>query len=367
MKVLLNANSSWYLLNFRKNIIKAMLLKNYDVFCMAPRDEYTEELKSLGVKFLEVNFDRQSKNIFKEMLLLFKFYKAVRRVSPNFLINFTVKNNLYGTIVAAYIGKIRIINNITGLGSEFISKSLASKIIKYLYSLIKNFPHHTYFQNHDDANFFVSNHMVNIARYSILPGSGVDCSFFHPRFMHKGSNHEFRFIFLGRLIADKGIIELIKSIKKLNFNYPHAKLTILGMIDHENPSKLSLDKINEYCKDDFIDLVINKNNVRDYLSNSDCFVLPSYREGLPKAALEAMAMGLPIILSNVTGCKELLIEGFNGTYCEAKSEESLNLAMERMIRKRKSTLLKMGKKSRELIEKSYSEDIVISDLLNRLE
>ena len=361
-KIILNANSCRYLLNFRQNSIKALILKGYEVYCLAPADESSEELSAICTKFLPINYKKSSKNPFNELKIFVNFFWIFLRLDPKVIFNFTIKNNIYGSLAGFLTGK-KVVNNITGLGSAMLRPGVTKIIIFLLYKLIKNIPHHTFCQNNDDLEYLRDNGLVNASSVSLLPGSGVDSQFFHPKYKNvKGESC--RFIFVGRIIKDKGFLELIHAFNKLQDDFPNAKLDIVGSVDSLNPSSLSQGEVEKLCKNRNITLYGQQKDVRDFLSRANYFVLPSYREGLPRSILEAMAMEVPIIATNVPGCRELITDNDNGLLCEPISVNSLYDAMIKMINLSDDVKMQFVKKSRELVCKNFEEKIVIDELLS---
>ena len=358
--IVFNANSSWYLFNFRKNSIASLVNDGFKVICIAPEDEYTEKLKEYCTEFISVSFKKSSTNLFHDLMLIIKFSYFFLKIKPKLVFNFTIKNNIYGAI-AGYLSKTKVVNNISGLGSSMLLKNYLSFVITFLYKVIKNIPIHTHIQNNDDFKFLKDNNLINSKKASVLPGSGVDIEFFKPWHDNK-EKESFSFIYVGRLIADKGIIELLDACKVLRDNGKIFCLNMVLKVDKENPSSLDLSFIEEYENSNYVKIFYNISDVRELIAHSDCFVLPSYREGLSRSALEAMAMAKPLILSNVPGCSELVFEQENGFLCDPRSSKSLARAMINMLDIKHSDRINMGNKSRKIVEDNYDEKIVINKL-----
>lgn len=365
MRIVLNANSSWYLYKFRRSSIIALINQSHEVFCLAPRDKYSEKLEELGAKFYDLALSRSSKNFIKDIMTIFQLRNILSKISVDIVINFTVKNNIYGSLASMLSSKSYVINNVTGVGSAFIKNNLTTIIIKLLYRIIKKIPSHTYFQNEDDQELFIKNGLVNNDKCSILPGSGIDIESYQSVILAPDKN-KFIFIFVGRLIADKGIEELLKAIKLLHQESSKVELVILGLVDEDNPSSIPKYKLENMTSDKFITLHYDIEDVRHFLAKSHCFVLPSYREGTPRSALEAMAIGLPVILSDVPGCRKLIADSKNGFSCEPNSVKSLYSALKKIVNLSSEELNLMGLRSRDIIEQSFSDKIIITDLLNRI-
>jgi glycosyltransferase involved in cell wall biosynthesis len=363
MKVIvLTSNSSWYLLNFRRSTIKYLLEKSYKVICIAPKDEYSSKLIDLGAEFHSININRISMNPIREILVIAKLIIIFVRIKPYLIFSFTIKNNIYGSI-ASFITRNKIINNVSGLGSVFINNGPIAKLILVLYRILKNVPVHSFCQNKDDYDYLLKNRALNKEKSSIIPGSGVNTSYFKKTLKAKLEKSDVRnFIFVGRLIGEKGVRELADVFFELYTNNYDVNLTILGINDTSHPSGLSIEEINSLEKMKFIKMLSRVKDIRNYLEKSDCFVLPSYREGLSRATLEAMSMELPIICTNVPGLAELVEDGKNGFLCEPYSRQSLKGAVMRMIATDPISRINFGKKSREIVKKHYDEAIVVNSI-----
>ena len=360
-KIILCANSSWYLFNFRKSSIKALINKGYEVYSVAPRDHATEKLKEISSKHISFQFNKSSINPLKEFYYITALFRIFKDIKPDAVFNFTIKNNLYGSIVG-FLLRLKVINNITGLGSVMLRPSLIKLVIVILYKIIKKIPHHTFCQNLDDLNYLVKKRLVIKSKVSLIPGSGLDTNFFSPNINNIDDN-SFTFLFVGRIIKDKGFFELIEAFKKISVDCPNIKLMILGEIDSKNPSRVNASYIKELSLHPNINIYGHENDVRPFLSKASCFVLPSYREGLSRSILEAMSMELPIITTDVPGCRELVQDKKSGIICKPRSSESLKRAMLKMINLDDDARMRMGKVGRKIVQSGYDEKFVIDAML----
>jgi len=367
--ITLSANSSWYLYNFRSSTIKEALARNYKVICISPDDEYSDKLASLGCKHFPLNFQSKSKNIFSEILLIAKFFWAYRHIKPDAAFHFTIKNNLYGTI-AAKINGIPSINNISGLGTAFLEKSLTTFIVKILYKVSQPLAHKVYCQNIEDYNLLRGNNLVPHANLKILPGSGVDTQKFHPNLKKNfidSSDKIFTFLFAGRMLFDKGLRELISAIKIINNQKIRCNLILAGYADSDNPSAVSHREMQTWSKLPGVNWIGATDDIASILSQVDCIVLPSYREGMPRILLEAGAMELPCIASNVPGCKNIISHEVNGLLFKPRNVASLVESMNLIMNKTPQDLQQLGSNAREIIIKNFDEIIVIDEFFKTLE
>jgi glycosyltransferase involved in cell wall biosynthesis len=360
-KIVISANTSWYIFNFRKNTIISLIESGFQVFVVAPRDDYTDKLINLGCKFYNVEINRSGKNIFNELKTIFYLNGVIRKIKPFVILNFTPKNNIYGAFVG-WINKVHVVNNIAGLGFLFNKNSFSTKIALFLYKVTQKTVFHVFFQNSLDMDFFVQRKIVKHEKSSLLPGSGVDLD--HFKISHAKDDGCVRFLFLGRLLVEKGIANFIEAAVKVKANYPYAKFQILGFFDEQNPSSISIDTLKKYINDGTIDYLGSSVNVANFIKNVDCVVLPSfYREGVPKSLLEAAAMAKPIITTNNVGCKETIVDGVNGFLCKVKDSNDLADKIERVINMSHNDRILMGLNGREKMEKEFDEKIVVSRYL----
>ncbi len=365
--IVISANSSWNIINFRTNLINALIQKGYEIIIIAPNDSYSKELYKLKSTHIPIPIDSKSISPIKDLILLFRYWKILRREKPIAFLSYTIKPNIYGSI-AAHILKIPTINNISGLGTTFIHKNLVTHIVKILYRIALYRSHKVFFQNKDDKSIFITSNIVAKNNISLLPGSGVDLKYFYPNKKtpqpHKKS---ICFLLIARLIWDKGIGEYVEAARIVRQNYPDAKFQILGFINNKNKTAIDPKKLKKWIDEGLIDYLGGSDDVRPYITNSDCVVLPSYREGTPRTLLEAAAMGKPLIATDVPGCREVIDAGKNGFLCRARDAKDLAINMINFINLDKSKQIAMGLESRKKVECEFDEKIVIDKYLETLQ
>jgi glycosyltransferase involved in cell wall biosynthesis len=361
--LLIVANSGWNLVNFRSGLIKALQRAGHIVICAAPNDISFSELERLGCNFLELKISPQSLNPLKDLWLMAQLMLLMQRTQAQKCLFFTAKPNIFGSLCASLLG-IEFINNISGLGSVFIENGLLSKFMCFLYKLALKKSTCVFFQNPDDRDFFILKNIVRLDQTQLLPGSGVDLNRYRPALTKNHSKPgEFRFILIARMIRDKGVYEYIEAAKVVHSHYPYVQFNLLGFLGVENPTAVSHEQINEWNKLSFIHYLGEAEDVREFISQSDCVVLPSYREGTPKALLEAAAMAKPIITTNVPGCKEVVDDSVNGYLVEVKNTKDLAKKMCKMIELTEVEREEMGRCGRIKMERQFNEEIVFSAYL----
>ena len=362
--LLVVANSGWNLVNFRSGLIKALQGAGYRVFAAAPLDISPSKLESLGCDFFELKLSPQSLNPLKDLWFMAELLFLLRKTQTQECLFFTAKPNIFGSICARLLG-IKYINNISGLGSVFIENGLLSKFMCLLYKLALKKSTCVFFQNPDDRNVFILKKIVRLEQSFLLPGSGIDLNRYRPAPLRNQSKPgELKFILIARMIRDKGVYEYIEAAKWVHSQYPNVQFNLLGFLGVENPTAVSFDQMNEWNKLSFIHYLGEAEDVRDFISQSDCIVLPSYREGTPKSLLEAAAMGKPIITTNVPGCKEVVDDGVSGYLVEVKNVKDLARQMCKMIALSEFERQEMGRCGRIKMEQEFNEELVFNAYLN---
>jgi glycosyltransferase involved in cell wall biosynthesis len=356
--ITLSSNTSWYLYNFRSSTISRLLAEGYRVVCLSPLDDYSHQLiDELGCEWLPLVMNNQGSNPFKDAGLVLQFWRYYRSLKPAVAFHFTIKNNVYGTWAARLLG-VPAINNVSGLGTAFIRSGLLGSVVRLLYKLSMPLAFKVFCQNEEDYHLLIQNKLVPAHRLSVLPGSGVDLERFHPDLQVPHEDH-FRFLYAGRMLADKGLYELIDAVRVLNDGNIRCVLWLCGFSDVENISAISQSDLDSWCDIPGVKYLGPSDSMEKIYSQVDCVVLPSYREGMPRSLLEAGAMGLPVVTTDVPGCRNIVEDGFNGLLCEAKSSNSLMYAMQRMLVMTGEERDKMGKSGRNLVSERFSERQVI--------
>lgn len=364
--IAITSNTSWYLYNFRKNTILSLIKNGFEVYTISPFDEHSKKLESLGAKHINIKIDSASKNPFVDLYTLISFYRIFNKFKFNAILNFTPKNNIYGTL-AAKLNQIETINNIAGLGTLFISNNISSRLARNLYRYSQKYANKIFFQNNDDLTLFLEKNYVKKSQIDRLPGSGVDLSRFTLSLSENKS--QLRFLLIARMLYEKGITFYVDAARILKEKYgDRVEFCLLGFVGVNNPSAITQEQMNNWISEGFINYLGTSDFVEYEIAQADCIVLPSfYREGVPKTLLEAGAMGKPIITTDNVGCRETVNHGFNGYLCQPKSVSSLVDSLDLFINLPYEDKLEMGKNSRKKIESEFDEQIVIKKYLDALE
>lgn len=360
--IVITSNTSWYLYNFRKNTILALLKEGYRVIAVAPRDDYSQMLMDLGAEFQHISIDQGGTHLLKDVKTFTSFISIYRRVRPNVVLNFTPKNNIYSTLSARLVAA-KSINNIAGLGMVFINESITAKLVRLLYRLSQPKAHTIFFQNEEDRVLFERYKLAPMDITDRVPGSGADLSRFS---ITESVNDDcVRFLLIARMLYDKGIGHYVEAARALKAKYgEQVEFRLLGFLDVNNPSAVSKQDMQTWVDEGIVNYLGVSDYVEQEIGKVDCMVLPSfYREGVPKSLLEACAMGKPIVTTDSVGCRETVDDGENGYLCEPRSTQDLIDKLDKMIKLSHSERLQMGLKSRTKVEREFDEKIVINKYL----
>jgi len=370
-KVVIGLNTAWNLYNFRAGLISALVERGYEVIAIAPQDEYVDRIKKLGCRFIPLSMDNQGTHPGKDLRLLWNFFILLRKERPDIFLGYTVKPNIYGSLAAQALD-IPVINNISGLGSVFINNGFLARIVRNLYRFALLHSAKVFFQNEDDLNLFVSEKLVEKGKVGLLPGSGVNINRFkYSELINKKINtygenslRNFQFLLVARLLWDKGVGEFVEAARQLRDRYPSAQFNLLGFVDVQNPAAISHKEVRSWVDEGIVSYLGSTDDIRYYIADADCVVLPSYREGTPRTLLEAAAIGRPIITTDVPGCREVVDNGVNGYLCKVRDSLDLADKMECMIMQTHEQCIEMGRQGRKKAEQQFDERIVVQEYLD---
>lgn len=369
MKVAITLNTSWNIYNFRMSLIGALIKNGHTVVAIAPHDEYTIKLIEAGCDFEDVTMDSRGANPIKDIGLTWELYNIYKRVRPDIILHYTIKPNIYGTLAAAKLG-IPVINNVSGLGTIFLNDDWISKIALNLYRFSFRFPKKVFFQNQEDYQLFMDKRLIQKNICEVIPGSGIDLSYFTPQELdlkEKSPDKPFEFLMISRLIIDKGIREYVAAAAILQERGMHATYKLLGKLDEFHSRGISAEELNDWISEGYIDYLGSTDDVRPFIHQADCVVLPSYREGTPRTLLEAAASAKPIVASNVPGCNNVVDHRLNGILCKVKDEDDLALKMKEMFYMLPEDRQRMGTKGREIVERRFDHQIIIDRYIKAIE
>jgi glycosyltransferase involved in cell wall biosynthesis len=380
-KILFVCNSSWGVVKFRINTINALIDEGYQVSILAPEDNYSAELISnTRIQFIPLkNLHPSGLSPVQDLLLYREFKKRYAELMPDLIFHYTIKPNVYGTRAAAKL-KIASVSVVTGLGYAFINKPLLGALASFLYKRSLPLAAETWFLNSSDKEFFISRSIVSAGKTFILPGEGVDTEKYNPEYIDELLDKSAKpqvlnktqrpnpidFLLIGRLIKEKGILEFAEAAKILKDQGLDCRFSILGFTDEMNPSAISRDKIDGWKQSGIINYLGSSDDVRPYIMNADCIVLPSYREGMPLSLLEASAMAKPLIATNTPGCRDIIKKGINGFLCEPGNAVSLAEAMKKIAALTEAERNTMGQQGRKIVVEQLNAGIIKNIYLQKI-
>jgi glycosyltransferase involved in cell wall biosynthesis len=364
MRIAVVLNTSWNIYNFRMNLVQKLIRDGHEVHTIAPKDSFTPLLQEAGCTHHNVTMDSRGANPVKDCGLIAELFFIYRRIRPDVILHYTIKPNVYGTLAAAIL-RIPVINNVCGLGTVFLKKNLVSAVAILLYKISFRFAHKVFFQNPEDLKLFVNKGMVEPHAVDLIPGSGIDLEKFQPLPFRR--NKTFTFLLISRLITDKGILDYIDAIKRLRHEGINARFQVLGALDPEHKRGIQVNCVRDWIESDVIEYLGTTVDVRKFIENADCIVLPSYREGTPRTLLEAASSAKPIIATDVPGCNHVVVDNFNGLLCRMKDSVDLAVKMRQLTECPDNTLQAFGRNGRSKMEAEYDENFVINKYLHALE
>jgi glycosyltransferase involved in cell wall biosynthesis len=360
-RVAFTANSSWYLFNYYRNLFGAFRAAGYEVFAVTPRDGYEDSLRTLGCTHVPLSIRPHSRNPWHELRTLAALFLAYRRLRPSAVFHFTIKCNLYGALAAQALS-IPHVNNVPGLGSAFNAGGLFTRAISVVYRLAQRRCSRVFFQNPSDLAYMEAHGLMSPGQALLLPGSGVNLDLFAPEPKPRGVS--FVFVFAGRLLREKGLSYLAEALRGLRREGVAARGLVFGFLDEGNPKFLRREELAEWEAEGLIEYRGPVSDVKEAWRLADCVILPTYyREGVPKSLLEAMAMGKPVLATDIPGCRQCVIDGDNGLLCAPRDAEALARAMRALVAMDEEALRRMGRRGREIVEERFGEDRVIAEYL----
>ncbi len=367
MKIILFANTDWYLYNFRLSLSKALRSKGHEVILVSPPGRYGKLLEREGFTWIAIKMNRRSLNPWGEIQTILRLVSLYKRQAPDIVHHFTIKCVIYGSIAATFARVPSKINAVTGLGYIFTSDCLYAKILRIIVKIILRFVLSgkktiLILQNPDDVKIFLKNKLIAPKKVKLIRGSGVDINRYRPKFRCKKEN--FQVLLATRLLWDKGIREYVEAAKILKAEDKKVDFLMAGSIDRGNPDSISQEKINKWEENGFIIPLGHVDKMEELLAKVDIVTLPTtYGEGVPKILLEAAACGLPIVATDVPGCREIVSNGENGFLVPPKNPEALANAI-RLLIDDENRCMTMGREGRKKILAEFDERIIIKQTLD---
>jgi glycosyltransferase involved in cell wall biosynthesis len=354
---MLTSNSMWNVSNFRLPVLEVLQKSGYRVVIVAPVDESVSSEALRGVEKIPLRcLNRDSINVFSNLLLFFEFLRIYRALKPDLVIHYTIKPNIFGNLAAACLS-IPSFCVVTGLGYTFLHKGITQWVSSQLYRLSFRFSACVLFENQEDQRLLIKKGLVSSKKTRFVNGCGVDVVHFSPNGVHPQAE-KMVFTFIGRLLFDKGLREFVEAAQKTRKKHPEAEFWIVGGFDESNPAHVDRNLLLKWVQQGFVSYKGSTHDIRPFISKSDWIVLPSYREGLSKVLLEAMAMGKPLITTDTAGCREAVRDCETGFLVPVADAQKLSDTFERCCAIDAATRQKMGQKGRERAIQEFESTII---------
>ena len=362
MKILLFANTDWYLFNFRLSLAQALRAAGHTIVLVSPPGKYIGNLQAAGFRWIEFPLSRRGTNPLFEIKTIARLRQLYRQEKPNIVHHFTIKCVLYGSLAARLAGVKGIINAITGLGYVFIgSNQQANRLlfmVKGLYWLaLRNT--RVIFQNEDDRALFQEMGLVNPAQCNLIAGSGVDTQRFKPTPEPEGIP---LIVLPARLLWDKGVGEFVEAARLLRSQGIPARFVLVGDTDPDNPAGVPDQQLHDWQTEGVVECWGWQENMSLVYECANIVCLPSYREGLPRTLVEAAACGRSLVAADVPGCREIVHNAENGLLVPVRDVQALAAAVKTLVLI-PGMRQEMGIRGRAMVEKSFSVEKVVSETL----
>lgn len=353
--ILILANSDIGLFNFRKELISKLIENENKVVIALPKGKRTNDLINLGCEYIELDVDRRGINPIKDLKLLVKYLKLVKKREFDIVITYTIKPNIYGGIACRLLNT-PYISNITGLGTAFQKENHLKKLIVSFYKSALKRSQYIFFENEENCLIFKEFGIGN--RKKIFPGAGVNIKEF--KYLPFKAESKTRIVFIGRIMKEKGIEELLYVAKKMYEENKNIEISIVGELEESRYK----EQLIEYENQGIVKYLGFKSDIKNIIEENHCVILPSYHEGLSNVLLEAAASGRAIITSNISGCKEVVDDKVTGLLVNPKDKASLYEKMNEFLALSSSEIEIMGKLGRKKIEKEFDRKIVVHEQVN---
>jgi len=367
MKVILFANTDWYLYNFVRSLAVALRDGGYELLLLSPPGEYGERLRGLGLRWEPVAMERRSLDPLKELRLIWRLARIFRRERPTLVHGFTIKGVVYGSLAARLARVHARVSAVSGMGYVFVSNALLARALRpvvrtLLRAALNGKAARLIVQNPDDAALFEAERLVEADRVRLIPGSGVDCERFRPADRPILSGPTTRVLLAARLLWVKGVGEYVAAARRLRAEGLPIRLLLAGAPDPGSPASIPPEQLKDWASEGVVELLGQVADMPALLAETDIAVLPSYREGLPRGLIEAAACGLPLVATDVPGCRGVVTHGKEGLLVPVRDAEALAAAIRR-LHESPDLARRLGQAARARALAEFDERIVVEKIL----
>lgn len=363
-KLALVANTAWSMFNFRHGLLSHLINNGYQLTIIAPQDEFSDKLREMGCAVVDLSLEAKGTNPLQDLKLIHTLYDLYQKIAPDFIIHYTIKPNIYGSLAAKWAG-IPSIAITTGLGYTFVNDNWVAKVARGLYKLAFRCPKEVWFLNEDDRQVFLRYQLVSQEKAVLLHGEGVDLTHFAPQ-AQPVADGKVRFLLIARMLWDKGVGEYVEAARIVHQQHPNAVFQLLGACGVANPSVIERSQIAQWEAEGLVEYLGTTPDVRSIIANADCVVLPSYREGIPRTMIESAAMAKLLIVTDAPGCRDVVLPGQTGYLCPVKDATALAACCEQIIVMSPEARAEMGAAGRRFMADTFDEKLVIEQYLNTL-
>ena len=359
-KIVVLSNEIGTIYKFRLELLRE-LVKDNEVFLISPKTQNQEyflsEIIKLGVKFIEIEFDRRGINPFKDMKILFHYYNFLRKIKPDKVLTYTIKPNIYGGIICRIL-KIKYLATITGVGTTFQKDNFIKKIVVFLNKIALKNVEKIFFQNETNLGIYLKNKIIKLEKTKIVNGSGVNLDKFKDEI--KILSDPRQFLFIGRIMKDKGIMEFLEVARRLKRKYPkELEFKILGQYEEEECKEI----VEKFQNEGVVKYLGISSDVRNELKEVQCLINPSWHEGMSNVLLEAGAMKRFLIASDIPGCREIIVNNKTGFTFEKQNVNDLENKIEKFLKLSEREYEEYINNSYNYIKNNFDRKIVVNEYL----
>ena len=357
MKILVATNHSYMFYRFRKELVEA-LMREHEVILSTPFVGHEDDLQAMGLRCINTQINRRSINPLKDMKLLRTYQKMLDEIQPDLVITYSIKPNIYMGSACKKAG-IPYCTNVQGLGTAF-EKPLLSSVVSVMYHSALRKARTVFFENEENAQFFLKRKIISSAQAKVLPGAGINLDEYP--YVPMQDDGVCSFLFVGRIMKEKGVDEFFAAAKTLKAEFgERVSFDVVGF--YEDAYKETVEKLVD---DGIVNFHGFQSNVHQFYEKTDCVVLPSYHEGMSNVLLEGAATGRPLITSDIPGCREAVEDGVSGYLCKPQDVDGLCAAMQKCVCSSHEERENMGKIGRTRMEKHFSKQAVVAATIHAL-
>lgn len=357
-KIAVIENGLFSTYTMRDGLMRYLLQEGFDITVLTHTNSYVKQVEKSGIKV--INIGSGNTNPLKVLQYIIRLYKALKQLEPDVCLTFSIRPAIWGNFITRRL-HIPTITNITGVGPLFSSKNIAYRMARLIYRQALQKTSKVFFQNFDDMNLFIEKRFVRKEVAERIPGSGIDYEKFSPLFPER-KNAPFTFLFIGRLIKDKGIFEYVQAARIIKKHRPDIIFNVIGPFWQQNLKSNTITKsdLQNWITEGIIDYEGEKKDVRKFIAEADCVVLPSYREGASNILMEASSMEKPVITTNTTGCRDIVEDRVTGMLCRVGDAADLADKMAEMIGLTPDERTLMGQRGRQKVIREFDKKIVLA-------